>query len=132
MEKYIRRIEEIALILGMLTEDLKEAVGELKKALMEKPVEEKGEAGGGEEQSIEAIKEKPLTIEKVQSMLPENLLSKVYFKDAGESIVVRPREYLGHDVFREIVRVVCDGLGGTYISAGRNSRFVIPKEKHAI
>jgi len=60
------------------------------------PKPREAEAEG--EQKIEVQKETgPLTLGKVQSMFPENLLSKLYFEDAGDSIIIRPRSYLGDE-----------------------------------
>jgi len=137
LERHARKIKEIALLLGLMVEDLKEIASELKTIISDVSTRTK-QAGSEQEIVVEAEKIKgespvePLTLGKVQSMLPENLLSKIYLEDAGGSIIVRPREFLTRDEFQEIARTACDELGGAYISAGKNSRFIIPKEKTAI
>jgi len=139
LEKYIRKVEEIAVLLGLIAGDLKEIAEDLKAAVSEaaqQPPEAEAEAKvehAAEPAETEIQEEAgPLTLGKIQHMFPEELLGKLYFEDAGDSIVVRPREYLGTEMFRRIAKIACDQLGGTYISAGRNSRFIIPKEKPAV
>ena len=131
-EKHIKKMEEIAVLLGLIAGDLKEICEELKAAAsVPKPGEAMSEAKA-EPVKIEVKEEAgPLTLGRVQEMFPENLLSKLYFEDAGDSIIIRPRSYLG-DEFREVARIACDQLGGVYIGAGKNSHFKIPKEKTAI
>ena len=124
LERHVKKMEEIAVLLGLVARDLKEICEELKVASAPKTRETKAEG----EQKIEVQEETgPLTIERVQSMFPESLLGKLYFEDAGDSIIIRPRSYLG-DEFREVAEIACDQLGGVYIGAGKNSHFKIPKE----
>jgi len=132
-EKHIKKIEEIAVLLGLITEDLKEICKELKAAVSAAPQQsqEAMPEARAEPTKIEVKEEAgPLTLGRVQEMFPENLLSKLYFEDAGDSIIIRPRSYLG-DEFREVARIACDQLGGMYVGAGKNSHFKIPKEKTA-
>jgi len=131
-EKHIKKMEEIAVLLGLIAGDLKEICEELKAAAsVPKPGEAMSEVKA-EPVKIEVQEEAgPLTIERAQSLFPESLLGKLYFEDAGDSIIIRPRSYLG-DEFREVARIACDQLGGVYIGAGKNSHFKIPKEKTAI
>ena len=130
-EKHVKKMEEIAVLLGLIAGDLKEICEELKAAAsVPKPREAEAEAKA-EPLKIEVQEEAgPLTLGRVQEMFPENLLSKLYFEDTGDSIIIRPRSYLG-DEFREVARIACDQLGGVYIGAGKNSHFKIPKEKTA-
>ncbi|OYT44426.1 hypothetical protein B6U84_04090 [Candidatus Bathyarchaeota archaeon ex4484_40] len=124
LERHVKKMEEIAVLLGLVARDLKEICEELKVASAPKTRETEAEG----EQKIEVQEETgPLTIERVQSMFPESLLGKLYFEDAGDSIIIRPRSYLG-DEFREVAEIACDQLGGVYIGAGKNSHFKIPKE----
>ena len=127
-EKHVKKMEEIAVLLGLVARDLKEICEELKAASATSPKSREAEVEVKAEQKIEVQEETgPLTLGRVQSMFPENLLSKLYFEDAGDSIIIRPRSYLG-DEFREVAEIACDQLGGAYIGAGKNSHFKIPKE----
>ena len=45
--------------------------------------------------------------------------------DQGKVFLIRPRTFLGSETFREVVDTV-KSLGGTYISAGKDSHFRVP------
>jgi len=76
-----------------------------------------------------AIPEAPappgITVEAVRSRLAE-YLKEISVTEEAEDIVVRPTGYLGRDKFASIAAIVRE-MGGNYISAGRESRFLIPK-----
>jgi len=128
LEKYVKRMEKIAVLLELIMEDLKEICEELKAAASAAPPHPQEPEARAEPIKIEVQEETgPLTIETVQSMFPESLLGQLYFEDAGDSIIIRPRGYLG-DRFREVAEIACDQLGGAYIGAGKNSYFKIPKK----
>jgi len=77
-----------------------------------------------------AIPEAPapprIIVESVRSRLAE-YLEDINVSEEAEGIVVKPTGYLGRDKFASIAAIVRE-LGGNYVSAGRESRFVIPKE----
>ena len=66
-----------------------------------------------------------ITVESVRSRLAEDL-KEVSVSEEADGIVVRPTGYLGRDKFASIAAIVRE-LGGNYISAGKESRFLIPK-----
>jgi len=104
------RIDELVGILMLILQDLEE----IKEAL--------GSVGG-------EAKPESLTIDDVQRVFPDNLAGTVYFEETDEHIIVRPRGYLGPDTFKEIAGIVRDRLGGDYVSAGRDSHFLIPRRR---
>ena len=67
-----------------------------------------------------------ITIEYVKSML-EDYLDELDIREEVVSIVVKPKSFLGRDKFATIAAFV-EELGGSYISAGKESRFIIPKQ----
>ncbi len=67
-----------------------------------------------------------VAVETVKARLAA-FLSELTVTEEAEGIVVRPTGYLGRDKFTSIAATV-RGLGGRYVSAGRESRFVIPVE----
>ena len=71
----------------------------------------------------------PITVETVTEKFPQNLKGLLYFQDAGEAILIKPRQYLGTEDFKAISEIVRDQLNGEYISAGKESHFRIPKGK---
>ena len=55
----------------------------------------------------------------------EDLLA---FTVSDGKVVVRARQFLGSENFAKIANIV-RGLGGTYVSEGKNSRFELPLQK---
>lgn len=66
-----------------------------------------------------------IIVETVRARLAEHM-KEVSVTEEEEGIVVRPTGFLGRDKFSSIAAIVRE-LGGNYVSAGRESRFVIPK-----
>lgn len=66
------------------------------------------------------------TVEEVKSRLAE-YLGELTISEEVEGIIVRPAGYLGREKFTSIARIVRE-IGGSYISAGKDSRFAIPWE----
>ncbi len=79
---------------------------------------------------VVSVKERPPTksLEDVKHAFPEDLRKLLSFEDKPDRIIVRPRQFLDSDNFREVASKARD-IGGEYISAGKNSRFEITKEK---
>ena len=78
------------------------------------------------------VKEQPaakdITLENVRMTFPESLASMMTFQDRDGMIVLRPRQFLGSENFAKIASVV-RGLGGEYVSAGKQSHFRVSKKK---
>lgn len=66
------------------------------------------------------------TIESVRLRLAEHV-EELELNEEAEGVVVRPKGFLGRDKFASIAAIV-DEMGGRYISAGKESRFLIPKK----
>ena len=66
------------------------------------------------------------TVDSVKLAVPEDLEALLTFEDKGDSIILKPKQFLGSETFAKIASVV-RGLGGEYVSAGKNSHFRIPK-----
>jgi hypothetical protein len=67
------------------------------------------------------------TIEDIQIAFPEDLESLLSFEEKSDYIIVKPRQFLGSENFAKIASAV-RGMGGEYISAGKESHFRVPKK----
>jgi len=93
LERHVKKMEEIAVLLGLVASDLKEIYEELKAASAASPKPREAEAEG--ELKIEVQEEtEPLTLGKAQSMLSENLLSKLYNTLSKRPIFTRTRTWV--------------------------------------
>lgn len=70
---------------------------------------------------------KAVTVETVKAAFPEDLAAQLSFEDKADSIVLKPKHFLGSEAFAKVASVV-RGIGGSYVSAGRNSHFEINKQ----
>lgn len=70
---------------------------------------------------------RPTAISDVEAALAK-YAKDLKITEEEEGIVVKPIRFLGRDIFAEVAGAIRN-LGGKYISAGRKSRFIIPKEK---
>jgi len=140
IEDLLGRIDELIRILRFLIDDLTEISDALKasvgmplQAQESSPTEEKSTITTQqtliqeETPATQAAPEKTITIENIQDMFPPDLANLLYFEDAGEHIIVKPRQYLGSDNFRRVASIIRDRLSGEYISAGKDSHFRVPK-----
>jgi hypothetical protein len=67
-------------------------------------------------------------IEDIRILFPENLESMLAFEDKGDYVMIKPKQFLGSENFAKIASTV-RGIGGEYISAGRDSHFRVYKKK---
>jgi len=68
------------------------------------------------------------TVDDMRMSFPEELETRLDFEDKGEFIMIKPKGFLGSENFAKIASAV-RGMGGEYISAGKDSHFRVPKKK---
>jgi hypothetical protein len=61
-------------------------------------------------------------------MFPQDLDSMLAFEDKSDYVMIKPKQFLGSENFAKIASTV-RGIGGEYISAGRDSHFRVYKKK---
>jgi hypothetical protein len=66
--------------------------------------------------------------EDIRMMFPEDIDSMLAFEDKGDYVMIKPKQFLGSENFAKIASTV-RGMGGEYISAGRDSHFRVYKKK---
>jgi hypothetical protein len=69
---------------------------------------------------------KAVTTSSIKVAFPEDLEAMLTFEDKGDSIRIKPRQFLGSENFAKIAAVV-RGLSGEYVSAGKDSHFRVAK-----
>ncbi len=125
IEKLAEKVDELLVVLNNIAEDLRIVSTSLKSIAVSQlapqpttppPLSEAPQA------------EKPLSIDDVKMMFPEDLEGLLNFEDKGEYIKITPRQYLGAENFAKIAQIA-RGAGGDYISAGKDSHFRIPKRR---
>jgi hypothetical protein len=107
-----QRISELLNVLNMISRDLIEISKALREAGPSMPKASAGPAGG--------------KIEEMKAAFPEDLKEMLNFEENESYIVIKPRQYLGSENFAKIASIV-RGMGGEYVSAGKESHFRVPK-----
>lgn len=115
VEELTKRLDSLLDVLSLIVKDLREVTESLKAPGL-KPL--------GKELAPPA--EKFEELKDVRSMFPQELEEMLSFEERGESIIIKPRQYLGSDNFAKIASIIRDAHG-EYISAGKDSHFRLPK-----
>ena len=68
------------------------------------------------------------SVDDIRLSFPEELESRLSFDEKGDYIIIKPKMFLGSENFAKIASAV-RGMGGEYISAGKDSHFRVPKKK---
>jgi hypothetical protein len=68
------------------------------------------------------------TVDDIRLSFPEELETRLGFEEKGEFIIIKPKMFLGSENFAKIASAV-RGMGGEYISAGKESHFRVPRKK---
>ncbi|MEM3550132.1 MAG: hypothetical protein QXN87_09085 [Candidatus Bathyarchaeia archaeon] len=125
IEKLIDKIDELLVVLNGIVEDLRSVSASLKSYGVSQPPRIAPPSMIPPETYD---RERKTELEDIKMMFPEDLESLLNFEDRGEFIVVKPRQFLGSENFAKIASIA-RGMGGDYISAGKDSHFRIPKKK---
>ncbi len=68
------------------------------------------------------------SLDDIRMSFPEELEARLGFEEKGDYIIIKPKSFLGSENFAKIASAV-RGMGGEYISAGKDSHFRVPKKK---
>jgi hypothetical protein len=71
---------------------------------------------------------KQRSLDDIRMSFPEELEARLSFEEKGDYIIIKPKQFLGSENFAKIASAV-RGMGGEYISAGKDSHFRVPKKK---
>ena len=113
VEQLLERIDELLVVLKMVSRDLADISQELK--------------GVGAPKGAPTPPERVRTVEDVKVLFPKELEEMLTFEESAEYIVVKPRQFLGSENFAKIASTIRDA-GGEYISAGKESHFRVARE----
>jgi len=72
-------------------------------------------------------KTSPKALEEIKQSFPKYLREQLGFSENNDYILIKPKGFLGSDVFKQVAKIVKDQLHGEYVSAGRDSHFRISK-----
>jgi hypothetical protein len=123
LERLVERVDEILVLLSRISEDLRSVSASIKSMVGSQVTQPAPQTPATVSHEIHEKK----TIEDVRVAFPEDLESLLSFEEKSDYIMVKPRQFLGSENFAKIASAV-RGMGGEYISAGKESHFRVPKK----
>ena len=124
LERLVERVDELLVVLGKISEDLRTVSASIKSMAVSQITQPAPQAPASVSHEIH---EKKKSIDDVRVAFPEDLEALLGFQEKGDYIMVKPRQFLGSENFAKIASAV-RGMGGEYISAGKDSHFRVPKK----
>jgi hypothetical protein len=125
LDNLLVRIDEILLVLKGISEDLRVVSASLKSMAVSQithPAQQLQSAPSHEEY------DRQNSVEDIRMSFPQELENLLSIEERNEYIIIKPRQFLGSENFAKIASAV-RGMGGEYISAGKESHFRVPKRK---
>ena len=119
LERLLERIDEILLVLKGISDDLRVVSASLKSMAVSQITHPLTQTSA------------PVSRESLQDIrmsFPEDLDNLLNFEEKTDYIMIKPRQFLGSENFAKIASTV-RGMGGEYISAGKDSHFRVSKKK---
>lgn len=124
IEKLVEKVDEMLVVLNNIAEDLRIVAASLKSIAVSQIAPPPSPAPVPE--AFET--ERKMEMEDVKMTFPEDLEGLLNFKERDEYIMIKPRQFLGSENFAKIAQIV-RGMGGDYVSAGKESHFRVPKRR---
>jgi hypothetical protein len=125
LERLMERIDELLMVLNKISEDLRTVSASIKSIAVSQITQPVPQVPAPVSHEVQ---EKGKSIEDIRVVFPEDLEHLLSFEEKADYIIIKPRQFLGSENFAKIASAV-RGIGGEYISAGRDSHFRVPKKK---
>lgn len=123
LERLVERIDELLVVLNRISEDLRNVSTSIKSTVGSQVTQPAFQASAAVSHEVNENK----SVSDVRLAFPEDLEALLSFQEKNDYIMVKPRQFLGSENFAKIASAV-RGLGGEYISAGKDSHFRVPKK----
>ncbi len=139
LDQIVQRIDELLAVMRDVSEDLKTISASLKSMAVGQ-ITAKPTTAQPSTKTVPAAAPRPAApapsaaapvgqnIEDIRMMFPQELDTMLAFEDKGDYIMIKPKQFLGSENFAKIASTI-RGIGGEYISAGRDSHFRVYKKK---
>jgi hypothetical protein len=125
LERLVERIDELLVVLNKVSEDLRTVSVSIKSVAVSQITQPAPQTPAAVSHEIH---DKKKSIEDIRMAFPEDLENLLSFEEKDEYIMIKPRQFLGSENFAKIASTV-RGMGGEYISAGKDSHFRVTKKK---
>lgn len=124
LEKIIERVDELLVVLNKISEDLRSVSLSMKSVVGSQATRASPQTMGIVSSEFPGKKK---AVDEVRIAFSEDLEALLDFEEKSDYIMVKPKQFLGSENFAKIASTI-RGLGGEYISAGKDSHFRVPKK----
>ena len=130
MNQLLEKVDEITLSLNRISEELRSVSASLKSLAVGQITQPPAHVSAPQAQTPPPTREvsKQRSLDDIRMSFPEELETRLGFDEKGDFIIIKPKQFLGSENFAKIASAV-RGMGGEYISAGKDSHFRVPKKK---
>jgi hypothetical protein len=128
----LAKVDEIALSVNKISEELRSVSASLKSLavgqITQPPTRTQAPQAAAPPSDAPREPSKTRSLDDIRMSFPEELEARLSFDEKGDYIIIKPKQFLGSENFAKIASAV-RGMGGEYISAGKDSHFRVPKKK---
>jgi hypothetical protein len=136
LDQLLQKVDEITVSLNKISEELRSvsaslkslAVGQITQPTAKIYTPTPTPTPSPTTVSTSAPPSKQRSLDDIRMSFPEELEARLSFEEKGDYIIIKPKQFLGSENFAKIASAV-RGMGGEYISAGKDSHFRVPKKK---
>lgn len=136
LNQLLQKVEEITVTLNKISDELRSvsaslksiAVGQITSQPTAKTYTPTPTHAPSPTPASIATPSKERSLDDIRMSFPEELEARLSFEEKGDYIIIKPKQFLGSENFAKIASAV-RGMGGEYISAGKDSHFRVPKKK---
>ncbi len=124
LNELVGKVDEILTVLSKISEDLRSVSASMKSLA----VGQITQPATAQAPATRDVSTKQRSLDDIRVSFPEELEARLTFEEKGEYIIIKPKQFLGSENFAKIASAV-RGMGGEYISAGKDSHFRVPNKK---
>lgn len=131
LNQLLEKVDEITLTLNKISEELRSVSASLKSLAVGQITQPAAHAPAVQTPAPPPVARetsKQRSLDDIRMSFPEELEARLIFDEKGDYIIIKPKQFLGSENFAKIASAV-RGMGGEYISAGKDSHFRVPKKK---
>lgn len=131
LNQLLVKVDEIAVSINKISEELRSVSASLKSLAVSQITHPTTHTIAPQAQAPPSVAQeasKLRSLDDIRMSFPEELEARLSFDEKGDYIIIKPKQFLGSENFAKIASAV-RGMGGEYISAGKDSHFRVPKKK---
>ncbi len=127
LNQLLEKVDEITSVLNAISQDLRSVSASLKSMAVGQ-ITQPTPVAPAAPPTPPREPTKQRSLDDIRMSFPEELEARLAFEEKGDYIIIKPKQFLGSENFAKIASAV-RGMGGEYISAGKDSHFRVPKKK---